>query len=344
MDVLKTMDSFVLVVRTGSFAGAAEQFGVSRAIVSKHIQLLEEHLGARLLNRSTRRLSLTEIGRSYHAFCIRILGQIEEQKAAVASLQNEPRGTLRVMAPKSFGNLYVGSAISDFVARYPQIKVSLLLQDGSLNSHDLIDNGVDLAIRLSPVADSSAIAKQIGSSRWLLCATPGYLAAHGEPQIPDDLLHHNCLVHTKSAPDNVWSLEDLHDAAHVTVDGSFAANSALALRAAALKGLGIAMLPLYSISTDLATRQLVQVLPDFLGPERPIIALYPHRPLLLTKVRLLVDFLSERFKQAPVSYADYTRQNGSDVTSVQRRRKSVRAGAQAKAAKPLGLAAARLAR
>jgi DNA-binding transcriptional LysR family regulator len=344
MDVLKTMDSFVRVVGAGSFAAAAKQLGVSRAIVSKHIQSLEVHLGARLLNRSTRRLSLTEIGRSHHAFCVRILGQIEEQKAAVASLQNEPRGTLRVMAPKSFGNLYVGSAISDFVARYPQIKVSLLLQDATPNNCDLIDSGVDLAIRLSPVADSSSIARQIGSSRWLLCATPGYLAAHGEPRTPNDLLQHNCLVHTKSAPDNVWSLEGPHGIAQVTVEGSFAANSALALRAAALKGLGIAMLPLYSISADLAARHLVQVLPEFLGPERPIIALYPHRPLLLAKVRLLVDFLSERFNQAPVSFADYARQHGPDAGAVERRRKSVRARAPAKAAKPRGPAAARLVR
>ena len=311
MDVLKTMDSFVRVVRTGSFAAAAEQLGVSRAIISKHIQFLEEHLGARLLNRSTRRLSLTEIGTSYHQFCLRIFAQIEEQRAAVASLQNEPRGTLRVMAPKSFGNLYIGSVIADFVARYPDIKVSLLLQDGSVSSRDLIDNGVDLAIRLSPVADSSTIVKQIGSSRWLLCATPGYLTARGRPRTPGDLLHHNCLVHLKSSPDNVWTLEGPCGAERLKVDGSFAANSALAVRAAALKGLGIAMLPLYSISEDLAEGALVQVLQDFLGPERPIVALYPHRPLLLTKVRLLVDFLCERFKHAPVNYADYQRRIGS---------------------------------
>ena len=327
MDLLKTMDSFVRVVRTGSFAAAATQLGVSRAIVSKHIQFLEEHLGARLLNRSTRRLGLTEIGRSYHEFCVRILGQIEEQRVAVGCLQNEPRGTLRVMAPKSFGNLYVGSVITDFVTLYPEIKVSLLLQDGSVSSRDIIDSSVDLAIRLSPIANSNTIVKHIGSTRWLLCAAPHYLATRGRPKNPNDLIHYNCLVHLKSSPENVWTLEGPRGVELIKIDGSFSANSAIALRAAALKGLGITMLPLYSISDDLAAGALVQVLPNFLGPERPIVALYPHRPLLLTKVRLLVDFLSERFKQAPVNYADYKRRSAAVKCSglhsqTRRRRKS----------------------
>ncbi len=324
MDLLKTMESFVRVVRTGSFACAADQLGVSRAIVSKHIQFLEEHLAARLLYRSTRRLNLTEIGKSYHDFCIRILTQMEEERVAVAGLQTEPRGTLKVMAPKSFGNIYVGSAIADFVARYPEIKVSLLLQDGSVSSRDLIDNGVDLAIRLSPVADSSTIAKQIGASRWILCATPGYLTAHGHPQTPDDLVRHNCLVHLKSSPDSVWTFAGPRGLVQVEVAGTFAANSALALRAAAIKDLGIALLPLYSICADLSGGRLVEILPHYRGPERPIIALYPHRPLLQAKVRLLVEFLAERFKHAPVSFADYHRQNSSPAAAPKPRKQPIR--------------------
>ena len=318
MDLLKTMDSFVRVVRTGSFAGAAEQLGVSRAIVSKHIQFLEGHLAARLLYRSTRRLNLTEIGKSYHAFCIRILAQMEEQRVAVAGLQSEPRGTLKVMAPKSFGNTYVGAAIADFVARYPEVKVSLLLQDGSVSSRDLIDNGVDVAIRLSPINNSTTIARQIGVSRWILCAAPAYLAAHGHPQAPDELARHNCLVHLKSSPDSLWALTGPKGPAPVKVAGTFAANSALALRAAATKGLGIALLPLYSISTDLAEGRLVEVLPDHRGPERPIIALYPHRPLLQAKVRLLVEFLAEHFKHTPVSRSASGRPGGAAIPAPQR--------------------------
>lgn len=296
MDLVKTMDSFVRVVRTGSFANAAEQLGVSRAIVSKHVQFLERHLSARLLYRSTRRLNLTESGQSYYDFCVRILAQLEQERVAIAGLHSEPRGTLKVMAPKSFGNVNVSSAVADFVSQYPEIHVSLLLQDGSVSSRDLIENGVDLAIRLSPIEDSSAICRQIGVSRWILCATPAYLAAHGRLESLADLSRHNCLVHLKSAPDGVWKFVGPQGKAEIKVAGSFTANSALALRAAVMKSVGLALLPIYSVSADLAAEWLVEVLPAYRGPERPIIALYPHKTLLQTKVRLLVDYLAEHFR------------------------------------------------
>jgi DNA-binding transcriptional LysR family regulator len=185
----------------------------------------------------------------------------------------------------------------------------------------LIDKGVDMAIRISPVADSSAIARQIGSLRWILCASPDYLSAHGRPEAPDDLVQHNCLVHLKSAPDSVWTFTRAGREFHVPVTGTFSANSSLALRAPAVKGFGIALLPFYSISSDLASGRLLEVLPDFQGPERPITALYQHRPLLLRKVQLLVDYLAERFKQAPISFADHERQKDSQADFGRRSRR-----------------------
>jgi DNA-binding transcriptional LysR family regulator len=334
MDLLKTMQSYVRVVRTGSFAAAADQLNVSRAIVSKHIQNLETHLSARLLNRSTRSLSLTEIGKSYYDFCVRILMQIEEKRASVAGLQTQPRGSIVVMAPKSFGNMFVGAAVADFVITYPQINVTLLLQDGSSTSRDLIQKGVDLAIRISPVADTSMIAKQIGALRWIACAAPSYLAAHGEPRTLDDLAAHKCLVHLKSAPDCVWTFDGPAGRTGVKVIPSFAANSSLALRSAAIRGIGIAMLPLYSISADLASGDLVEVLPDFQGPERPIIALYPHRPLLLTKVRLLTDFLAKRFKEPPVDGTAHRRRATARVDA-RKQQNSVSPSNRARQRKPL---------
>jgi DNA-binding transcriptional LysR family regulator len=305
MDLLKAMDSFVRVVRAGSFSGAAEQLGVSRAIVSKHVQFLEEHLAARLLNRSTRRLSLTEIGAVHHKFCVGILSQIEDERAAVTRLQSKPHGMLKVMAPKSFGNLLVAPAVADFIRDYPDLQVSLLLSDGALGNYDLIDHGFDVAVRLAPATESSLIARRIGATRWIMCAAPAYLAARGRPETPERLVEHNCLVHLKCAPDSVWMLEGPRGKKLVKVSGSFTANSSLAVRAAALQNLGIALLPIYSVAADIAAGRLIEVMPAYLGPERPIFALYAHRRLLPMKVRLLVDFLAERFSHSPVSYADF---------------------------------------
>lgn len=319
VDLLKTMNSFVRVVRTGSFASAAEQLNVSRAIISKHIQHLESYLSARLLNRSTRSLSLTEIGKSYHEFCVRVLMQIEQERELILGLQSEPRGSLIVMAPKSFGNLFVGAAIADFVTLYPKINVSLLLQDGSPTSRDLIRRGVDLAIRISPLPDSAMISKQIGALRWIACASASYLKNHGVPRTPEDLVGHACLVHLKSTPDGVWPFEGAAgEEKRVKVTAAFSANSSLALRSAAVKSVGIALLPLYSVKDDLENGDLVEVLPGFRGPERPVIALYPHRPLLLTKVRLLIDFLEQKFRQKPEARTDRHRRRDSSARSIAR--------------------------
>lgn len=294
MDLLKAMESFTRVAKAKSFAAAAEGMGMSRAIVSKHVKDLENHLGVRLFHRTTRRLSLTEIGVKHYAFCTRIIEQIATEHEEATQLQTTPRGSIKLLAPKSFGNVHLAGIIADFVALYEDIGVSLLLTDDSFNTLNLVDNGIDLAIRLSAISETSIISRRIGALRWLLCASPAYLARAGAPRKPEDLLRHDCLMHLKYAPDRVLHMQGHGSETSVTLSGRFSANSSLALRAGALRGLGIAVLPAYCVGDDLRKGQLVPVLPAYGLPTQPVYALYPHQRSLPLKVRLLIDYLVER--------------------------------------------------
>lgn len=300
MDRLKAMETFVRVVKEGSFAGAADQMGLSRAIVTKHVMQLEKQLGARLINRTTRRFSVTEIGKDYVAFCQRMLEQMSEQDALIDRLQEEPRGELKVLTPKSFGSLYLGNIVSDFMALYPDIHVTLILSDTSMRYLDLIENGFDLAIRLTSHVDSSLMARRIGALRWVPCASPDYLMRHSAPNSPADLADHNCLLHTKHA-DGIWRFAGQGKAAETTVkvQGPIATNSVMVLRQVALNGKGIALLPTYCIGPDLADGSLRQVLPHHAGPDEAIYVMFPHRQLVPTKIRLFIDFIAERIKESP---------------------------------------------
>jgi DNA-binding transcriptional LysR family regulator len=298
MDRLKAMETYVHVVKEGSFAAAAAQMGLSRAIVTKHIMQLEKQIGARLINRTTRRFNVTEIGQEYYGFCLRLLEQMSEQDAMINRLQEEPRGVLKVLAPKSFGSLYLGNILSDFMTLYPGIRVSLILNDTSMRSLDLIENGFDLAIRLSAHADSSLMAKRIGALRWVPCASPDYLAAHAPLRVLDDLTRHNCLLHTKQA-DGIWHFNGSHGKIAVKVDGSIVTNSVMVLRQMALNGKGIALLPTYCVGPDLADGSLHQLLPAYNGPDESMYVMFPHRELLPTKIRLFIDFMAERVGALP---------------------------------------------
>lgn len=297
MDLFKAMESFARVAKVGSFTGAAGQLGASRAILSKHIKDLEEHLGVRLLYRTTRRLSLTEIGLKYYAFCTRILEELQTEHEQATQLQSEPRGEIRLMAPKSFGNQSLATMIADFVTEHRQIAVSLLLTDDSSSGLNLIGNGVDLAIRLSEAEASTMVVRRIGSLRWILCASPTYLAARGCPRKPADLQRHECLLHLKYLPEGVWRLTRSGGEFTVKVSGRFSANSSLAIRAGALRGLGVAPLPAYCVDDDLAAGRLVEILGKHRLPLQPVFVLYPHQRLLSAKVRLLIDYLAARFNE-----------------------------------------------
>lgn len=296
MDRFKTMDSFVRVATAGSFSAAAKQLGMSRALVSLHVTDLEKRLGVRLLNRTTRSLTLTTAGSNYLEFCRDLLAGISEKESSIAQLQKQPRGSLKVTAPKSFGTLYLSDAVVSFSARYPSIEVSLILEDYSFRAYDFVDQGLDVAVRLGDLPDSTLIARKIATLQWVVCASPKYLARHGAPKIPADLGKHPCLAHVNLDPnDRAWRL---HDAAHlitVKISGAFSSNSALVLRKAALAGLGIGYLPLYCIEDDLKHGTLRRLLPRYSPPQRPIYVVYPPAAQVPERVRTFIDFLADWF-------------------------------------------------
>lgn len=296
MDRLVAMDVFLRVVDKGGFTAAAEDLRQSRAMVSKHIQDLEEHLGARLLNRTTRKVSLTEVGRVYYEKCSQILEDVTEAENAVGEMQTHPRGLLRINAPVSFGVLHLAASVSDYMTVQPDVAVELTLDDRVV---DLVEEGYDLAIRIGRLADSSLISRRLAPCRMLVCASPAYLAQHGTPHHPDDLARHNCLGYRYDPRRDDWQFESADGPAAVHVRGSLQSNNGDALLAAALHGVGIVLLPSFIAGPDVASGRLVALLPGHRVPELVIHALYPHSRHLSAKVRSFVDFLAPRYGDQP---------------------------------------------
>jgi DNA-binding transcriptional LysR family regulator len=295
MDRFRTMESFVRVVRAGSFTIAANQLGLSRALVSRHIGELEARLGVRLLNRTTRSLNPTEEGRSYLDFCEQVFRQIETSERALTRARTEPAGTLKVAVPKSFGQVHVADAVIDFARTQPRLHVTLILEDVSFRrSYDFVERGLDLAVRISSLRNASVIEEPLGSIDWIVCASPDYLARSGRPAKLTDLAAHACLLHVHvAANDRLWRFEGPKGDATVKVNPVFSSNSALALRKAAVAGLGIALVPRYSVAEDIASGALVPLLPRYRVAARPLLAAYPRTMTVPQKVRVFVDFLRD---------------------------------------------------
>ena len=296
MDRLTSMDVFSRVVDAESFSEAARQLGMSRAMASKHVLRLEDRLGVRLLNRTTRRLSPTEAGAAFYERCRRIVSDAEEAELSVSRLHTETRGRLKVNAPMSFGYLHLAPAIPDFVARHSGVRVDMTMNDRFV---DLIEEGYDLAVRIGRLADSSLIARKLAPSRMVVCGAPEYLRRHGTPATPDDLRGHNCLVYTYPASHEVWRFSGPDRDYAVRIGGNFRANNGDALRAAALRGLGLALLPTFIIGEELRSGGLQAVLTGYTAADRSIYAVYPHGRHLSAKVRVFIDFLTERFGPEP---------------------------------------------
>ena len=296
MDRFTGMTIFVKVVDAGSFAAAARHFGMSAAMASKHVQTLEEHLGARLLNRTTRRVSATEVGQHFYERCMRILSELEEAERAAGDLQTTPRGLLRVTAPVSFGTRQLGPAIADYLTSYPDVSIDLSLDDQYV---DLLARRFDLAIRLGALVDSSLIARKLSSLAMVVCASPGYLEKYGTPREPRDLVFHNCLAYTHANPQSVWTFVDQNGEQNVIrFSGRFLANSGDALLALVLRGAGIMLGPDYLVEDELKAGRLMSLLPDYSTPETPVHAVYPHSHYLSAKTRTFIDFLATRFGHA----------------------------------------------
>ena len=288
MDLLGSMKTYVAVVDSGSFAAAALRLDVSRAMVSKQVQKLEEHLGTRLLNRTTRRLSPTETGRAFHERSVQILGDVNEAEQIAGQMTTLPRGVLRVTIPLSYAQHRLGSIIGAYTQAYPQVQLDIALSDRKV---DLVEEGFDVAIRIGALSQSDLIARKLGVARSIVCASPGYLAAHGTPQTPHDLSQHACLSYSLSGGGADWRLESAGEHLTVPVAGPIRADNGDMIRLAAVAGAGIVFQPHFIVGEDLAAGRLVQVLPGWESAELGIHALYPSRKHLSAKVRTFVDFV-----------------------------------------------------
>ncbi len=296
MDKLTSMQVFVRVAKSGSFAVASDEMGISRAMATKHIKHLENKLGVRLLNRTTRRLSITEVGNAYLERCLEILDQVEETEVAITQLQTEPRGTVKISAPPFFGTYHLTPAISDYIEIYPDVNFEIVLKAGA---PDLIEEGLDVAIRLDPLPDSSLIARKLADSALVVCASPGYLDKIGRPETPNELERHNCLVNWSLPPYDIWNFKQQSDESSIKVSGTIQASVAGAVRLAALNGSGLVNLPTYMVGKDLQREDLEAVLTDYEPSSLDIHAVYPHRKHLSAKVRTFVDFFYQRLQPAP---------------------------------------------
>jgi DNA-binding transcriptional LysR family regulator len=297
MQNLTDIAIFVKVVELSSFTAAAEALDSSQPVVSKAVTRLEERLGARLLNRTTRRLSLTEAGSELYRRSVRALEEIENAELEVARFQTEPRGTLRVSAPMSFSILHLGAAIPRFLDRYPGVSVELVHDDRQV---DLVDEGYDVAIRIGRLQDSTLVARRITPCRQVMCAAPSYLAKRGAPERPEDLLGHNCIVYTLLSTPREWRLTDDAGEIHaVPVNGSLHSNNGLVNRAAAIAGAGIVLLPTFYVCDQLRSGGLKPVLCAFRPQDLAVYAVYPERRNLTPKVRAFVDFLADAFGPTP---------------------------------------------
>jgi len=293
---LDEMGVFAAVVESGGFSAAARSLGLSKSAVSKQVGRLEDRLGVRLLNRTTRRLSLTEAGTAFYAACRRVLDEAETAERAVSNLASAPRGLLKLNAPMSFGFLHLSGAIPAFHARYPQITVAAAMNDRFV---DLVEEGYDVALRIGALQDSSLIARRLAPCRNVLCASPDYLAHHGRPHRPEDLAGHACLLYANAANPHEWVMNGPDGRQAVAVDGPLIANNGDVLCGAALGGMGITRLPTFIVGAHLRDGRLEVVLPDHPVPEQGIHAVYPHNRNLSVKVRVFVDFLAERFGPEP---------------------------------------------
>ncbi len=289
MDNVSEMEVFVRVVQAKSFSEAARSLGLSPSAVSKQIGRLEDRLGARLLNRTTRQLSLTEIGAAFHERAERIVADIAEAERAVSHLHGAPRGLLKVNAPVAFGIDHLAPLLPGFMAGNPEVAVDLSVNDRFV---DLVEEGIDIAIRIGELADSSLIARRLAANRRVVCAAPAYLDRRGRPSGTADLKAHNCLVYTYRQQRRDWHFDGPNGHEIVTVSGDLETNNAQVLRMAALGGLGIVLLPLWLVGQDLTEGRLIEVLPQYHVPDSSIYAVWPAGRHLSPKVRAFVDHIA----------------------------------------------------
>jgi DNA-binding transcriptional LysR family regulator len=292
MDRFQEMRVFAGVVDAGSFVRAADELAVSKAAVSRVVADLEARLGVRLLHRTTRRLSLTGEGEVFHLRCKELLAAVQEAESEVTERSGRAVGTLKVTAPVTFGLLHLAPLWPGFLAAHPELALEVNLSDRQV---DLVEEGVDLAVRIARLESSSLVSRQLSSTRLVLCASKRYLRAKGTPRQPQDLAQHDVLAYSLLAMGDAWEFEGPQGAVTVRVNPRVRTNSGDTCRAMALRGAGIILQPMFMVQEDLKSGALVELLPKYRSIEFGIYAVYPSRKHVLPKVRLLIDYLAQSF-------------------------------------------------
>ncbi len=303
MDRLTEMEAFVAVVDQAGFTEAAKKLSLSKSAVSKHVSALEARLGARLLNRTTRRVSQTEIGLAYYDRATAVLTTAQEADEMVSAMQDAPRGALRISVPVSFGISQIAGRGGAFLKAYPEISLNMVLEDRFV---ELVSEGFDLAIRIGRLEDSSLRARKLAEARGLLVAAPSYLAERGTPERIEDLSDHCLLHYSNMSTGNIWRLRGPSgEERHVRVGGKLTANNGESLSKAAEAGIGIALVPTFILGKALHEGRLVEVLPNALHEPLGIYAVYPEGRFVQPKLRVFIDFLADAFKGiAPDDWAE----------------------------------------
>ena len=291
---ISDLDIFARVARTGNMSMAGREMGLSPAVVSKRVSLLEDRLGARLFQRTTRQLTLTETGEGYFKRVVDILSLVEEAEDYVSRRNTKPRGTLKISAPTSFSRLHITPHLPEFLSRYPDIEFDMQLTD---NFVDIIREGFDIAVRIGELEDSSLVARKLAKENRVLCAAPKYLTTAGTPKKIEDLDDHNCLL---AGAQDEWRLNGPEGPATVRVKGNIRSNSADFIRTALTQGLGIALRATWDVGAELARGELVVVLPEYKGSSKNgIFAVYPCREFMPSKVNAFIEFYGEVFDKDP---------------------------------------------
>lgn len=299
MDKFESIRAFTQVVESGGFAAAARVMGLSRSAVNKLVMNLEEALQAQLLHRTTRLVTPTDTGRAYYDRCVAILADLEEAERAIAHLQAEPRGKLRINAPMTFGTLHLAPIVADFLVQYPEVQLELTLDDRRI---DPVNEGFDITVRIAqPPEDANLVVHQLATVQMVVCAAPAYLEKYGTPTQPQDLKTHRCLHYGHIGNTNSWRLLGPDQPYDIKVQGPLCSNNGEALQASAVKGLGIALLPTFIVGPDLQTGRLTHILCQYRPADIAVCVLYPVNRHLSAKVSLFTEFLTQRL-QIPLAW------------------------------------------
>jgi DNA-binding transcriptional LysR family regulator len=296
MDKFQEMRTFVGVVDSGSFVGAADALEMSKPAVSRYIGELESRLGVRLLQRTTRKLSLTKEGEVFYVRCKELLANVDEAEAEITSHSGEAAGQLKLSVPVAFGKLHLAPLWARFMARHPKVTLDVTLSD---RVADLVEEGFDAAVRIMELSNSSLISRKLTSTRVVLCASPKYLKRHGAPKHPSDLAHHDVLDYTLRAMGENWQFDGPEGRIVVKVAPKFRSNSGGTCRSGALQHMGLILQPDFLVGEDLRSGTLVEVLPQYRSHDIGVYAVYPTRKHVSPKVRMLVEFLLEAFRTKP---------------------------------------------